>query len=140
MRDIYSNLNVAYSIAPSKITSDTNGTGIDLRGYDSALVLVDAQTPIGVNSGAITNLTFGGGRGMVFELEESDDNSTYTDVAAGDMVGSFTAGSGNNGITNKVGYKGTKRYIRVVANISGSAPTPVSAAVIRSHAHQRPVD
>jgi hypothetical protein len=138
---MYSNVNIAWSIEPDKIATDTNGTGIDLRGYDSAVIIAGAATPIGVSSGSITDLAYGGGRAMVFELEESDDNSTYTDVAAADMIGSFPANrtSGTDGITSKVGYIGDKRYIRVVANISGSASTPVFALVARCHAHQRPV-
>lgn len=75
-RDITGWLAPAQTLAPAARTASANGTGVDLRGYESATVLIE--------SGTITDGTH------TPKLQESDDNTTYTDVAAGDLIGSFS--------------------------------------------------
>ena len=106
------------SIAPGAKTASVTGTGVDLQGFDSALVLIDV--------GAWTDGSH------TPKLQESDDNSTFTDVAAGDLDGSFTAitASGNGSQVYQVGYIGKKRYIRVYVTISGTTTGAVYGAAI----------
>lgn len=128
MKDIYSALNFAQSLAPAARTASANGTGVDLRGYNSALVVID--------SGAYTDGTH------TPKLQESDDNSSFSDVAAGDLNGSFTAiaASGQQNQLFKVGYKGVKRYVRVVMTVAGATTGAIyGAAIIRGHSHDAPV-
>ena len=128
MRDIKSNVDIAQSIAPSARTASVNGSGVDLRGYDSAMAEVA--------SGAITDGSF------TPKLQESDDDSSYSDVATADLEGSFAACSAN--AIQRVGYKGSKRYIRIVLTEAGASPAPstgglFAGSIIRGHAHGKPL-
>ncbi|ASQ10647.1 hypothetical protein [Sinorhizobium meliloti] len=128
MKDTYSALNFAHTLEPAARTASANGAGVDLRGYNSALVQVVA--------GVWTDGTH------TPKLQESDDDSTYTDVAAADLLGSFTVidGADDDAQTFKVGYKGNKRYIRGATTVAGATTGAVyGMIVIRSHANDAPV-
>ncbi|WP_353641328.1 hypothetical protein [Mesorhizobium sp. WSM2239] len=128
MKDTKSALNFAHSLEPAARAASANGAGVDLRGYNSAL----AQVVVGVwTDGTHTP-----------ELEESDDNSSWSDVAAADLNGSFTVidGADDDAQTFKVGYKGNKRYIRAVTTVAGATTGAVyGVVIIRSHANDAPV-
>lgn len=125
-RDIASGLDVAKSTAAISISATTTGTGVDLRGASGAAVIISA----GVITGAFV---------CVPSLEESDDNSSYTAVAAADLEGVFptllVAGS-----TYLVGYKGTKRYIRSVLTKSSGTSMLVSSVILRGKLDNEPAD
>jgi hypothetical protein len=124
MRDIESKIDVNNSLAPAARTATANGTGIDLLGYNSAAVAFVVGT---ITDGTHTP-----------KLQESDDDSTYTDVASGDQSGTLAALASDT--NQKVGYKGTKRYIRAVSTVSGATTGGVySAVVIRSNAENQPL-
>ena len=138
MRDLKNNIGVVQSLAPAVRDADANGTGVDLQGFESATVLIDMGAE---------GITLSTTNKIEIELEHSDDDSTYTDVAAGDVIG---ASSGtiatfddNSEIpaVSSVGYIGGKRYIRAVANFSGThgTGTPVAVSVVKSHARSNPV-
>lgn len=136
MRDLSNNIVGVASIAPVVLASDTNGTGVDLQGYESATVLLSV---------GIEGITLSTSNKIEFELEESDDDSTYTDVTSATSVtettiaagGLFFTADGNADIpaVTTIGYVGGARYIRVVANFSGThgTGTPISATVIKGH-------
>jgi hypothetical protein len=105
---------VTTSLAPAARTATANGTGVDLANAGSANVHVIV--------GAVTDGTH------TPKLQESDDNSTFTDVAAADLNGTFAAIAANT--TQKVGYIGAKRYIRVVSTVSGATTGGVYGAFI----------
>lgn len=128
-RDIKNNVDAAHSLEPAvRATGTTNGSGVDLQGYDSAMVLV--------YFGAYTNGTH------TPTLEHSDDNSSFTAAASTDMDGSFTAVSSGAGANTlqRVGYRGSKRYVRAVMTVASGATGAASAAVIvRGKAASAPV-
>lgn len=107
-RDINSNVATVSSFVPLLRTATVTGTGVDLAGFRSAMVLIHVGT---VTDGTHT-----------LSLEESDDDSTYTAVASTDRSGSFTAAA-TAVKTQEVGYLGTKRYIRVKSTVTGSPAT-----------------
>ena len=113
MRDQKHYLSIGISVAPGVLkTTTATGTGIDLQGYEEATAAVQF--------GAITDGTF------TPSLEESDTlGSGYTAVAAGDLLGSFSAAATGGGASavQTVGYIGKKRYIRVVLTVTGSPAT-----------------
>ncbi len=124
MFDLVDNIAVEESITPAAHTASANGAGIDLRGYQAAVVIVDA--------GTITDGTH------TISLEESDDNSTYTAVAATDLQGSFANVASNT--PQKVGYIGGKRYIRAVTTVSGATTGGIyGVAVIKGRPDIAPV-
>ena len=118
-------------------TADANGAGIDLQGYNGALI---------VGQFGVEGVTLSTTDKIELELEESADDSTYTDVADADLLGfvdgtndgTFAVADGNADIPAvfKASYIGTKRYIRVVINYSGThgTGTPAGAIVVRGHA------
>ncbi len=124
-RDLYNSIGVIQSIAPAVQSASVNGSSVDLRPYNSATVII--------NAGAIV-----GAAVMVPKLQESDDNSTFTDVAAGDLLGAFPA-SLSASASIKVGYKGTKRYVRPVLTLSSGTSIAADAVVIGGHASLAPV-
>lgn len=142
MKDLSNSISPAISLAPAVSGSGARtGTGVDLQGYESATVLVDVGAEGDTLSGSVH---------FEISLEESDDNSTFTDVAqAGIIDGTISSGGiflkldgttgGDPDTTGgifRVGYVGGKRYIRVVLAKTGthSNGTPLGAMVIRSHA------
>lgn len=116
MRDQKSLLSLVQSIKPIIPTTTQTGAAADLSGVDTATVEF--------NFGAYTDGTH------TFTLEESSDNSTFTTVAAGDMLGTPPTVSDNtqqNSIKT-VGYIGTKRYLRVKNTVTGSPATGAAQA------------
>lgn len=141
MQDLSNNINPAVSIINAVKTAAANGTGVDLQGYEGATVLVD----VGAEGDTLSSSVH-----FEISLEESDDDSTYTDVTqAGIVDGTITAGGiflkldgtagGNPDTTGgifRVEYVGGKRYIRVVLAKTGthSNGTPIGAMVVRHKA------
>jgi hypothetical protein len=127
MRDLKSNIGPAITLSPAVRTASANGTGVDLRGFHSAAVVVA--------TGTITDGTH------VVEVQESDDNSTFTAVADGDLQGTEPSiGSANDDTVYKIGYVGTKRYIRAATTVSGTTSGGAySAMVIRGNPEDSPV-
>ena len=93
------------SIAPGAhvVAADYSieGTGIDVSGYDAIVNLVSG-----------TNETNGT---VDVKIQESDDDSTYTDWTGGAFAQITTS---NDNTTYEKEYTGTKQYIRVVATVA----------------------
>lgn len=126
-------LNKRVSVTPSlhpaaRVNGTANGTGVDLRGYDAAMIAVAFGT---YTDGTHTPT-----------VQHSTDNATYTTVAASDLDGALTAVSGAGGANSvqTVGYLGQNRYVRVVMTVSGATTGALSnASVIAGAAHRMPV-
>lgn len=101
-------LYIAQSIVPTgNRTATVNGTGIDLSSSDAVAVIFGADT---ITDGTHTP-----------KIQDSDDNSTFADVAAADQDGALVAITAAS--VQKVGYLGSKRYIRAVVTVTGSPAT-----------------
>jgi len=126
MRDLEARLDVVQSLVPTGArTASANGTGVDLQGYDGALAIITADT---ITDGTHTP-----------KLQESDDNSTFTDVGSTDQVGTalvaITAAS-----VQRIAYIGAKRYIRVVVTVSGATTGgKYAACVVRGYPSRQPL-
>ena len=142
MRDLKNNIGVVQSLAPAVRTADADGSAVDLQGFESATVVIDMGAE---------GITLSGTDKIEIELEHSDDNSTWTDVTSSNDVIGATPDSGGKIATfdangeipaiSAVGYIGGKRYIRAVANFSGThgTGTPLSVSVIKGHYRHNPV-
>lgn len=118
-RSVQLELDPKVSVAPQSIGGAVNGTGVDLAGAEAALILLD--------SGAATTPA-------TVKVQESADNSTFTDVADSDLIGVTGNSSGvaqTASTLAKVSYIGSQRYIRVVTT-AGTAAL-FSAEVVRAH-------
>lgn len=102
MRDLHNNLDGVAALTPRSVGANgtINGSGVDLQGYDSVEFVVAA--------GTITDGTH------AVNVQDSDDDITYAEAAAGDILGaepSFAATDDN--AVKQVGYVGPKRYCRI---------------------------
>ena len=136
-RELYTELgsSLVKSLTPATRTSDTNGTGADLAGYDSALLVYH----VGVSADSLSASVK-----LALEIEESDDDVTYTDVTSStDYLGSSGWSSGvytidddtEDDVIVAVAYKGKKRYVRPVLNFTGSHSSgwPTAVTIVRGH-------
>ncbi len=118
-RDVRLELDPQVSVAPQSIGGAVQGAGVDLSVCDAALVIL--------NNGAATTPA-------TVKIQESSDNSTFTDVADSDLIGTSgnPAGVAQTASTvKKVSYVGTLRYVRV-STTAGTAAL-FDAVVVRAH-------
>lgn len=140
MRDLHSGLTAAILIGSSTLAADNTPAAVDLQGYNAAEIVLS----IGVGG-----ITFSGTNKIEFVLTHSDDGSTYTDVTADDLLGidSVTDGiikaltSAHAAATvSRFGYVGGKRYLKLLADFSGThgTGTPIGALVLLGHGSVQP--
>lgn len=126
MRDLVSNIAVVAAVVPQVLTATNTSAAIDLQGFDSAAVLIQA--------GAIA-----GAGNFTPKLQESDTTTSgdFTDVAAADLIGAFPSALAASTVY-EVGYKGTKRYVRTVLTLNSGTSIAASAAIVKGHAALQP--
>ena len=141
-RDLVTDIKVANSIKPATLTASANGGGVDTLGFMSVSVLISLAAATGLD----------GSNNIVFKVQESVDNATFTDVdatvAADNLDGSTDYVPGHAAVTvdadaetdqaYKIGYRGYQRYVRVVATVTGTVSIIGSAAVILGDAEITP--
>lgn len=140
--DLVSDLKANTLIGAETLAADNTPTSIDLAGYGSCTILIS------VGAGGIT---FSGTNKIEFVLTESDDNSSFSNVASTDIIHAVQAVSSGivysltaahaSADTVRFGYKGTKRYLKLLADFSGThgTGTPISATAILGHPLSGPV-
>jgi hypothetical protein len=101
IKDLY---DISASLAPAARTASANGSAIDLANYLENMVVFAPGT---ITDGTHTP-----------KLQESADNSSWSDVAAADQVGTLAALASNT--IQKVSYIGRRRYIRAVVTVAGA--------------------
>lgn len=140
MKDLHSKILLVSAIGAAVLAADASSAAIDLQGYDAA------EIALAVGVGGIT---FNGTNKVEFVLTHSDDDSTYTNVDVGDVLGVEAVTDGiikdlkvahAAASVYRVGYKGGKRYLKLTANFSGThgAGTPIAAMVIKSRGYDQP--
>ena len=134
-------MNVAVLLPVAVYAADNTPAAIDLQGYDAAEIVLS------IGAGGIT---FSGTNKIEFKLTHSDDDSTYTDVVVGDMLGLSSVASGGiiksliaahaTAAAYRYGYKGGKRYLKLLADFSGThgTGTAIAANVLRMHGFNDP--
>jgi hypothetical protein len=139
--DTWSDNNIVQIYKPQVTNSDqtTGITSIDLSGFDSCLILFS----IGLSADTLNSTNK-----IELEIQESDDNTTFTAVADASITNAVT---GTNTGTVKVinsasldeinyqtAYIGTKRYVRPSLNFSGthSTGTPIGITAIKGHGYK----
>lgn len=129
LKDLKSDIDFVQSLAPASVVAAANGAGVDLHDYSSAVVLIEAGAIGGTATPAFT-----------FEVQDSADNITFAAVADAQLDGAEPVIVASNSVS-RIGYKGEKRYVRVVVKtVSGTSPTLLCAAgVIRGNPHIGPL-
>jgi len=123
MRDQMNQLHIKRAISPVSVADNTAQTGevVDLQGYDACTFV------IATGSIADADATF------AVEVQECDTSGgSYTAVADANLVGTealagFQFDSDN--ACRKIGYVGSKRYVKLVITPSGNASAALIAAV-----------
>lgn len=121
-RDLKTNIAAAVCVVPAVYSATKNdGTVIDLQGCDSATAVV--------NTGAIV------GAGDFTPSLVVGDASNLSDGAAAtgdDLIGSWPTILAENTVYT-VGYRGTKRYARVVLTKNGGTSIAAGALIVKGH-------
>jgi hypothetical protein len=127
MKDTYSDIGPVATLVPATQSATLKGSAVDLQGFNSATMIV--------STGAIVSAGL-----YVMSLQESDTTTDgdFTDVAAGDMLGSLPASLAASTVY-KVGYKGAKRYIRAVITKTSGTSIDAGAVIVRGHPYDAPV-
>jgi len=132
MRDMHSSTKALVAIGATALAADNTPAAIDLQGYSAAEIIL----AIGVGG-----ITFSGTNKVEFVLTHSDDDSTYTAVTTADMLGVTVASGGiikaltaahAAAAVYRYGYVGGKRYLKLLADFSGThgTATPIAATVV----------
>ncbi|MCO5131203.1 MAG: hypothetical protein M9932_11630 [Xanthobacteraceae bacterium] len=127
MRDIASNIGAVLALSPAVQAATIKGNAVDTAGFGSVAFVV--------NTGAVA-----GAGDYTAKVQESDTTTDgdFTDVAAGDLVGTLPATLTANG-SFKQGYIGHKRYVRVVVTKNSGTSIAAGAVAVLGGAHSRPV-
>jgi len=134
MRDLMNNVHLKRAISPVSVSDDTAQVSqiIDTQGYNSLTFAILA------GSLADAGATF-------TALVEHDDAAGFGTAAAvsdDELIGTEALASFNQGDDNKcfkIGYAGTKRYVRLTITPAGNASAALVAAVaILGHPAQAP--
>jgi len=73
MKDLKNHVDAVNSIDPDNYIANINGLGVDLQGFEGSVVVFSV--------GTVTDGTH------VPQIEESDDNSNWTNVTSADLEG-----------------------------------------------------
>ena len=131
MFDLKNNIELVESLNAIVKDADTNATGIDTKGFNSSMAIVNVGAP---------GITFSGTHKVDIILEDSSDNSTFAAVTNNTYVTGGTVDS--NGIWQTIdadgdcnavyglGYVGPERYYRVVLDFSGTHGTGTVFGVV----------
>jgi len=142
MRDLVSRLAENQVIGPVTLSADNTPSAIDLAGFHSAMILIS------VGAGGITFTTT---NKVEFVVTHSDDDTTYTNVTDADVKGVSGISSGivrsltaakaaADTVPTAIGYIGNKRYLKVLADFSGThaTGTPVSVVLVKGNGVYKP--
>jgi len=133
MSDLHNSIHLAPALNTSAITSSTttNGNIIDMQGYGAVEFAIQSAT---LTDGTYTPLIQEGSAANL---------SDATTVAAADLHGttaSATFALTDDNVVKKIGYVGSKRYVRLsIVSTSVTTGGTISALAIQGRAHDLPV-
>ncbi|WP_100960400.1 hypothetical protein [Bosea sp. FBZP-16] len=126
MRDISHNIGAVNALSPAVQAASVNGNAIDTKDFNSLAFIV--------NTGAIASAG-----DFSAKLQESDvSGSGYTDVAAGQFDSNAPATLAADA-TYKLGYRGNKRWARVVLTKAGGTSIAAGVVAVLGDAANKPV-
>lgn len=123
-----------YGLALSATLSGTTpaaGAWMDMQGFEALTFIV--------STGTVTDA--GAAGGFTFEIQESDTTAAAaaTAVADADLIGlesalAVTVDTDDNKLIGSIGYRGEKRYVRVVATGTTGTDAVVSVVAVKGYA------
>lgn len=127
MRDIAPNIGVVLALSPAVQSATINGLAVDTNGFEAVA--------FALNTGAIASAG-----DFTAKVQESDTTTSgdFTDAAAAVVTSSAPATLTADG-SFKLGYRGFKRYVRLVLTKNSGTSIAAGAVAILGRAHNRPV-
>lgn len=138
MKDLHSNIKPVAIIHPVVVSATGNSGDVDLAGFNSCEIIVDA----GVDAGAGLDAN----NKLVFTLTHADDNGagaagSYANVAADDVIGVTPAAgvvltidsTDEDNTLYRIGYIGGKRFVKLTWTETGNVSMPMSVSVIKGN-------
>ncbi len=123
--------------ASASISATKTGDTIDLQNYESCTFVLSLGT------GALDGSNY-----WTVKLQHGDasDMSDAADVTAGDLIGAMGSDGDNkldssandSSKCHKLGYKGPKRYVRIVLTLTGTMTQVMGCIVDLGHARDVP--
>lgn len=136
MKDLISNISITQPLNPILATSTRTGSSVDLRGYNSCVLVAN----IGFSLDTLTGSLY-----WTVKIQHSDNGSSWSDCATTDVYGGVVSyvidAAAEDETAYKFGYAGEKRYVRLVNTPTGviSSGMPMGFTAIRSTASLSPV-
>lgn len=136
MRDLYHNILATQVLNPVVATAAKTSATIDLQGFNSVSIVFAIGQAADTLSGSVY---------WTLKLQHSDNDSSYSDVAAGDIsAGAATIVLNATSLDKAAysfGYMGAKRYVQAVATPTGtmSSGTPMGIVALKGNPAYRPV-
>ena len=132
MKDLQNNIKQVMAIVPVALgaTGAVTGAIIDRKGYGGVEFILEY--------GSITTT----GTSVTLVVKEGDATGSMTSVADTDLIGTETlaalaagaraAGTGKE-VSKRIGYKGNKRYVQLIATGAGTTSVGVIASTAILH-------
>ena len=130
MRDLYNDISVTQPLNPVVSTTTKTSTAVDLQGFNSASILFS----IGQSADSLSGSIY-----WTLKLQHSDDDLSYGDLDAADVLGSASIvvdSTSEDELVYRIGYVGKKRYLKGIATPTGthSSGTPIGIIALRGRA------
>lgn len=132
MRDLKTEIAVVHLLdAQNTNDTDTVSSILDTANFDGAV--------ISVNVGALTGVDGSNYLTPVLQHSATTTGTDFTDVDAADISGAFTKmdATSEDQVTQTVGYKGSKRYLRVNLDFTGTGITAAYESVVGILGHPK---
>jgi hypothetical protein len=127
MRDLHHSIGAVLALSPAVQAATIKGLAIDLRGFNEAELIV--------NTGAIA-----GAGDFTAKVQESNTTTDgdFTDVAAANLLGTLPASLAADA-AYRVGYIGSKKFVRIVLTKNGGTSIAAGAVVVKGAPALAPV-
>lgn len=126
-KDLISSLGAVLALSPAVQAAATSGPAIDLAGFSAAMVVI--------NTGAVAGA---GDFGAKLQHSDTSTSGDFVDVPANDVQGSAPATLTADG-SFRLGYIGSKRFIRLALTKAGGTSIAAGAIVIKGMPALAPV-
>jgi hypothetical protein len=114
-KDLHSNIKLSPCINPAAIVNGnavTTGATIDTQGFESLEFVIQSGT---ITDGTLTPAVYEG---------DASNMSDEASVATADLIGTIAGATyaiTDDNVTKKIGYRGSKRYVRIKITQAGAS-------------------
>lgn len=127
-KDLYHNVAIATLLGMSSVSADKSSNILDSAGIRSIVLQV-----VGTASG------IGEGEKISFVVKHGDNKTSMSNVSEDDLLGSLEDVEANGDFIRTCGYCGSKRYVQVFIDITGTLSATMGVYAIVDHAYRAPV-